>query len=319
MNTQLLIDNRKGDIFEIPHGDIQFKTGRVGRAGSLEFNFVGGDVFSEKISIDNGNIVLLKINDKDVFYGYVFKINNDGEKTKVTCYDQLRYLKNKDTKVFVNKKASDVLKVIAKENEIKLGSIADTKYSIPKIVGDNKEYFDIITQALQDTTVATGRLYVLRDNIGSLELLDIENTKLDIVLDGDGLLTGYGYSRDIDSDTFNRVKLVREDEENGIREVFIDQDSNNIARWGRLQYFEKVDKKMNNAQVKEIARTILKLKNKEKKSLKLECIGDMRCMAGYSVYIIIQDEGIEGYYLINEATHKITENEHTMSLELVVI
>ena len=321
MNTQLLIDDRKGNIFEIPHLNIELKTERVGRAGSLEFSYIGGDVFSIKINIENGNVALLKIDGNVVFYGYVFKVSGDGDGVKkVVCYDQLRYLKNSDSKVFINKKASDILKSIAKENSLKTGKVTDAKYAIPKCIQDNEEYFDLITKSLQDTTLATGRLYLLRDNVGSIELLDVADTKLDIVIDGDGLLTDFSTSKSIDDDTFNRIKLIKEDEDSGTRKVYIDQDSSTISKWGRLQYFEKVDNKMNDAQIKEKARNLLKFKNREKKTLKLNnCKGDIRCVAGFSVYIIIPEEDIKGFYLIDKASHSIEDSVHTMSLELVVV
>ena len=320
MVTQLLLDDRKGNIHELPHSEVKFTTKRNGRAGSLEFTFVGGDVFTLKIKPKNGNIVLFKKDDKAVFYGYVFKVNADEEKTKVICYDQIRYLKNKDIKIVTNKTTTELLRMIATENNLKVGQLVDTGYKVPKLDPKEREYLDMIYESLQETVLATGRLYFLRDNVGSLELLDIRNTKIDLVIDGDTLLTSYTHGKDIDSDTYNYIKLARENKKKGTRELFVTRDTNSISNWGRLQYFRTVDENMNEAQIMEIAQALLKLKNREKRSLKLDnIIGDIRAQAGFSVFISIPEENINQYFLIDQATHKFDDNEHLMSIELVVL
>lgn len=54
------------------------------------------------LDIDEGNPVRFRVFENkvwnDVFYGYIFKMSHQkNEEMKVTCYDQLRYFKNKDT------------------------------------------------------------------------------------------------------------------------------------------------------------------------------------------------------------------------------
>ena len=320
MNTKLIVDDLKGNLYEIPHSQVIWKTERVGRAGSLEFTYIGGDVFTKPLDIGNGYVVLLKKDDKNIFYGYVRSVSSDDGVKKLTCFDQLFALKFKDIKAFLNKKASEVLTEIAKENNLKLGTVTDTKYAVPQaIYNDSEELFTIINTHIQDTTLATGRLYTLFDDAGKINLLDIADTKLDMMIDGNSLLTGYSFKKDIESDTYNRIKLGRKNEDSGKVDIYIEQDSASIAKWGRLQYFELVDDQLSEAQIRDKMSSLLKAKNREKKSFKLKnVIGDIRCRAGYSVFISIPEEGINNYYLIEKAEHKFTDNEHLMDLELVV-
>ncbi|WP_202946759.1 XkdQ/YqbQ family protein, partial [Rhodanobacter denitrificans] len=53
----------------------------------LEFSYINGGLV-----IENGSIIRFKYNDANIFYGYVFKReeNKKGE-VSVTAYDQLRY------------------------------------------------------------------------------------------------------------------------------------------------------------------------------------------------------------------------------------
>lgn len=308
---RLLIDDKEGNIHALPHGKIQLKHSIEGKVGSMEFQYFSQNEYK----IKNGQVVRLEMDEEVIFYGYVFKVTKD----KITCYDQLRYLKYKDSKYFDNKKASEILSIIANENNIKTGTIEDTKYVIPKQISDEKEWLDMIVEALQATLLDSGRLYFLQDRAGSLELLDIENTKLGIIIDGESTLSDYTFTKDIDTDTFNLVKLVRQNEDIEKRKEFIYQDSNNIGKWGKLQYHEIVDEKLNDAQIHKKGENLLELKNREKMSFSLKnVIGDIRCRAGYSVFISIPEEGINGWYLIKSDTHRILDNEYLMDLELVI-
>lgn len=88
---------------------------------------------------------------------------------------------------------------------------------------------------------------------------------------------------------------------------------------GKLQYYEKVDEGLNEEQINKKGEALLELKNREKKTFKISnAIGNIKCRSGYSVYIEIPAEKIEGWYLINSDTHKFNDKTHTMDLELVV-
>ena len=128
MKTQIYIDNRNGDIYELPHGQVSLKRARNGRASTMEFDYYNLDYDSMKFPIKPGYVVLLKVDGTRIFYGYVFKVNM----SKITCYDQLRYLKYKDSMVYENTTLTDIVKNIANQNNMLLGNIAETKYVIKK-------------------------------------------------------------------------------------------------------------------------------------------------------------------------------------------
>ena len=56
----------------------------------------------------------------------------------MTAYDQLRYLKNKDTITEEGLKASDLLKRIATDFRLNLGTVEDTGYTFETIVEENQ-------------------------------------------------------------------------------------------------------------------------------------------------------------------------------------
>jgi hypothetical protein len=292
--------------------DIRLTWERQGAPGKLEFKVLKDDV----INFQEGNPVRLKINGQNMFFGFVWDKKRDKEQIiSVTAYDQLRYLKYKDTILYTEKTAADVIRMIAARQNLKTGNIADTGYIIQQRLRDNETYFDMIYDALQLTFDNTKKLYVLYDNFGLLTLRDVEAMRLDLVV-------GYDTAEDFDYHTsldevYNQIKLAYDNETSGKREVYIAKDSNNINAWGLLQYFEKIDEKTN-GQVK--ADTLLELYNRKNRSLSIKkALGDTRVRGGSSVAVylpMIGDISIQNNMLVETVTHTFADNEHWMDLKL---
>jgi hypothetical protein len=312
------IDNRDGYMWELPASDVTYKTSRVGKAASLEFTLIKGGFYEAKeFKYNPGDVVRVQLDGQPVFYGYIFNIEGGrDEAVKITSYDQFRYLMGKDTYVFKNVTVGDVIKKIAGDTGLKVGKLVDTTYKIPSMLEDGSGLLDIVVNALGYTLTGTGRIYVFYDDFGELTLRDIADWKLDLSLGDVSLAYDYKLKRSIDNDTYNRIKIVQDNKKTKHRDVYIAQDSSTIAKWGRLQLYEKVDEKMNAAQIKEILNNLITLKNRETRTFTIDAIGDIRVRAGCSVSVNIEEIGFETYYLVEECTHKFDGSDHTMSLEL---
>lgn len=324
MKIQLLVDDRKGNIVDISDlvTEATWKTSRKGKPSSLDFQFLK----DSQVNISNGNIISFKVDNMNVFHGYVFK--NGGSKDpslKITAYDQIRYLLYNDTYKFLNTKASDITRRILKDAGLNIGEIEDTSFAIPKLVEDDKKLLDIIYSTLEKTTMTTGQTYVLYDDYGSVNLKNINNMKQRIVISDDSNLGDYDWENSIDAETYNRIKLVRDNKETKGRDIYITQDSASMANWGRLQYFKKVDEKMTDAQVNEMGKSLIKLKNREQKTLKLkevistELVEDLKLRGGSGVFVDIKERNVKQYYLIEEATHKFSNETLIMDFDLKVV
>lgn len=270
MSQQLLIQNGNTVYEPVVEDEITWTTERKGAAGKLEFKVIKDNI----INFEEGNPVAFKVDNTNLFYGFVFKKKRDKEKTiKTTAYDQLRYLKNKDTRVYTNKRADEVVKSIANDYQLNIGVLENTGYAIAKKAESNQSLFDIILNALDETVKNRKEMYVLYDDFGKLCLKNLERMKVGLVIDEE---TGqnYDYESSIDSDTYNQIKLTYDNSETGKREVYIAKDSNNIEKWGILQYFETIDEKTNGA-VK--AKALLELYNQKTRSLEIKgALGDVR-------------------------------------------
>lgn len=308
---ELFIHNRD-DVFKpLVEGQIVWETVRMGSPGKLTFSVIR----DKKLQFEVGNAVSLRANDKDVFFGFVFaKDTNKDVLIKVTAYDQLRYFMNKEFYYYENKTATDVLLRIIADFRLKAGAIDNTGYVIPSRIQDDKTLFDIIYDALDITLMNSGRLYVLFDDYGKITLKDVEDMKIPGLVFGDERTLDYSFKTDIDTDTYNKIKLVHENNELGKRERYEAIDSKNINQWGVLQHYEKVTEVAN---AKHKADTLLKLKNRVNKTLQLkDCIGDTRVRAGNSVVTLLSDIGVSQYMLVERCKHVFDNDEHFMTLDL---
>lgn len=307
---ELLIQNGSTVYAPPVKEEVKVTTERQISPGTMEFSFV-----DTGISIANGNPVRFKDTDgQGVFYGFIFRIKRDRSNiVTVTAYDQIRYLKNKDTLVYEDKTAGEVVNVIAGKFGFNLGIVADTIWKIASRVEDNVALMDMISNALDQTLQNTGDLYILYDDFGKLNLSFLGDMYVPIVIDAE---TGqnFDYESSIDENTYNRIKLVYDNEDAGKREVYIAQDSSNINKWGILQYFDTLQDG-ENGQTK--ADALLKLYNKETRTLTIkDAAGDSRVRGGSLIVVQLDlgDVQLQNLMLVEKCVHKYGESKHTMDL-----
>lgn len=310
-DIDLIIQTNSGSIFPSVLEDISWETERKETPGRLNFKCL----FDEKNIFEEGDIVTVSYKGTPFFYGYIFTINRDKNKIlSVTVYDQLRYLKNKDVYEYRNKKASEVIKMLANDFKLTVGEIEDTKYIIPKRLEDNVSLFDIIQTALGITLQNTKKLYVLYDDVGKLTLKDIEKMKLDITID-DTVSENYNYKTSIEN-SYNQIKLIEDNNAEGKRKPFVFPDAGNIIKWGVLQYFDKVEEK-ENIQMK--GNALLEIYNRKGRSLSIKNVfGDIRVRAGTSIIVRLNlgDIQVSNFMLVEKVKHTFKFQEHFMNLTL---
>ncbi|MGL4875183.1 MAG: XkdQ/YqbQ family protein [Clostridium sp.] len=324
MNIEIIVQNTTtGKAYEIADlveeiSIAEFMEESPGKLTLTANNILNGDYITE------GSPLSLKVNGKGVFFGYAFKIEkNKNKELKITAYDQKRYLKFKDTYVLQGLTASQIFSKVCVDYNIKNKVVAKSNYVLPDKIEDNKNLYEIIQNALDKVLIDKKEWLFIRDNFGTLELLSVSDEKTTLAIGDESLLNEYDYSSSIDDETYNQVKLIKENKKTKKREIYIVKDSKNIKKWGTLQYFDKVDEKMNEAQIKQKAEQLLKFYNKPKKTLKLECIGDFRVRAGSGIVLLIDDLKTDvpynKYAVVLEVTHKIGNNSHFMSLTVEVM
>lgn len=283
---------------------------RKGQPGKLTFECIKTD----NLCFEEGDACRFSVDGTPLFYGFVFEKQRSGsnnKKIKVTVYDQLYYLKNKDYFQYENKTATEVVRMLADDFGLNLGALENTGYKIASRTEDNKSLFDIIQNALDETLKATTQLYVLYDNAGKLTLSNIGNMKLGLVINED-TAGDYDYKSSILNDTYNKIRLFRE----GKTPITV-KDSNTIKQWGVLQYVEKVtDDSVN---LNNMALSLLKLYNTKTRTLSIKnALGDTRVRAGTLLVLVLGlgDINISNYMLVEQVKHSFKDGQHLMELKL---
>lgn len=309
MMAELLIQNGTTVYVPIVEEGIELTTQRAGTPAKLTFT-----VYQDgNLKVSEGNVVSLRWGGENVFYGYIFSIKSTNENVlTITAYDQTRYLKNKETKVYENKTATQVAtEVLSDFGSFKVGTLENTEYVIKSMVEDTQTLFDIIQHALDETLTNTKKMYVLYDDYGKIMLKSLDNMMVGIVIDAETAET-YDYTTSIDEQTYNRIKLLSDN--NGGRDAYIAQDSAKIAEWGLLQY---TDTLQDGEDGKTKADALLELYNKKTRKLSISnAFGDIRVRAGSMVYVSLKlwDFTVETMMLVETCKHSFKDNEHFMSL-----
>lgn len=312
MKIELWIINGTTAYQPAVKSDITWETKRIGEPGILKFSCLQ----DATLEVTEGNAVKLIVDGVNLFFGFIFGIGRDKtEEIQITAYDQLRYFKNKDTYLYKNKRADQVITMIAGDFGLNVGTLANTGYVISSKVEDNKTLFDIVQASLDDTLTNTKRLYVFYDDFGKLTLKNSEDMLLNLLIDEE---TGesYSYNSSINDQTYNQIKLTYDNEKTGKREVYIAKDTATINKWGVLQYYESI-KSPQGASAK--ANALLSLYNAKTRNLKItNAFGDLRVRAGVSVVVKLNlgDVSLQNYMLVENVKHTFGKDSHLMNLTL---
>lgn len=327
MNMKTFIyDNRNGVTFDVSEvvSDMTITTYLEDNPGKAEFTVLA----TGPLAFWEGATVSIILDGYNMFKGYVFKKSRteDVKKIKVTCYDQLRYLKNKDSRVFEGVTSNQIFEQLCNDFVLKCRTVDASSHVCAPRSEDATSLYDMIKNALHDTLANTKQWYFIRDNFGVLEHLNVLSCIRPEVLGDNSFVTGFDYETSIDDQVYNQIKLYRDNQDTGKREVFIVNDTVNggekIKRWGILQLYEKIDEKYNIAQIEARALQMLKYYCDTRRSLTLHCIGVKEFFAGCIFKCKIADLGdlsLNSYLLVTECVHKISNMEHTMDIKTEVV
>lgn len=303
---------------------VTWKTERRGSPGELTFTVVKDEV----LGFEEGDPVRLYIDDKPIFFGYVFTKSRDKEhRIKVTAYDQLRYLKNKDTLKYENLDCAELITKLADSYGLsEERDLASTGHKC-SMIEDNSTLFDMILNHLDQVTQAKSKMYVLYDEFGKLVLKDIEDMYVPYWIREENM-ENFDYSTSIDGQTYNTVKIILTDSQKSVRHVYIAKSTKNINQWGILQLTEELDSQnYTEVDAKSLSGEILNLYNRVERKLTLKgVIGDTRVRGGSWIPVTMYlgdislgdvNENTAKPMIVESVTHTWEGGSHKMDLTLV--
>ena len=320
MDLKVYLQNsNNGKVFDISEicTTITVTKNIEGNAGKL-------DVLLQKdpndlLQVSNGSIISFIKDGKGIFYGFVFTIGTDSKETyKITAYDQMRYLKNEEVYVTKDLTASQIFEKICYDKQLRYQVKVPSNYVPSAYLHDKKSLYEIINRGRKQANIYEGQQFYITDEFGTLVWSELGHEKTNVILGDASLLTDYKYEKTIDKETFNQVKMYRDNKTSGKRDVWLAKDSNNIKRWGELQLLAKADDNDTPAMIQDTVQKYLKLRNRETETLKLNAIGIDELTAGKGFKFILEREGISQDMWIINSNHKYNKNNHTMELEVYI-
>lgn len=272
------------------------------------------DMRKRAFKINEGDPIAFRYNDVLRFVGVVFSydISSDGA-LNITAYDSNVYFaKSNDSRLFINKKASDIIRTLATDFGVWIGDIADTGYVIPYLRLSNQTLYDMILKALTLTRKQTNRRFFISNKGGKLMLTEgVTNTKY-LFKDGENLISA-SYSRSIE-ETKTQVKVIGG--KKGKESVVVVRDAEKRKKYGVLQAIEEMDEKATASQVKQRAQALLKEQSVVSEQLSVTVLGVPEVDVGTPVYIVNSMTATNGGYYVTSVNHEYSAGLHTMSLEL---
>ena len=265
--------------------------------------------------ITEGHTLTFKWNNVVLFVGIIFAYDVDiNGNMSLTCYDANIYLsKSHDIRQFKNRKASDIIRQLANDFGIPIGTIADTGYVIPLLILRNKSLYEMILITLTLTRKQTGKRFFIGNKDGKLTLTSPVDPVNRFVLKAGANVIDASYSLSIE-DTKTQVKVT-----GGSKKKPITAVAKNDAlrkRYGVMQHVEEMDEKATASQVKQQAATLLKEMAVINDQAIVDALGIPEVITGSAVYVVEPMTGLVGGYYVSNDTHTFEGRMHTMSLEL---
>ena len=267
------------------------------------------------LDVEEGHQVMLLVDGEEVFRGIVMSTTQNQSKTlSFKAYDNGIYLaNNKDTYCYENVTASAVFNDVLKRLGLPVGEVAGCSYVIPELTKGKTSAFDTIADALSLDYDNTGIRHYVSSSKGKLSLLVRKNNILQWVIEPSSNLISYSLTKSIEK-TKTRIKLVS-DEGTVLAEA---SDTNLESKIGMFQEIEQPDETLTQAQLTDLAKSMLKELSEVSKTLTLNALGITDVISGVGVFIRIKHLGISQTYYVDQDDHLFQGEKHTMSIKLNV-
>lgn len=308
-------NSTNGKIFEITSlvGSLKIDAFLRGQPGKCTFDLQKDP--NDRLEVTTGSIIAVKKDGVGMFWGYVETIStSEKEIYKITALDQLWYLKNPETYTTPNTTADEIFNLICSQAQLKYKILFKPTFIVPQKIHDNKKRYEIIEYGLQQTLINASQFCFIRDDYGTIIFDELQQQKTGLIIGANSLLTTYTYELSIGKETANEVKVYRDNEQTGQRDTWIAKDSANQKRWGLLRHTQTAPSGFNEAQITELANNLLRLKNRETRTMSLNALGDARTKAGTGFILDIPHIGIREYMWCESVSHSFAQDSHTMSL-----
>ncbi len=281
-------------------------------ASKFTFTVMKDDV----ISFNQGDAVSVKYDGEVIFYGFVFTKKRDKDGLiETTCYDQLRYLKNKRTYTRSSATLSEVVNGIVKEYKLRGGDVARTGAILGAMAAERISLLDVIRKGAEETERRGGGRYELYDDGGYLTLKSALNMKTGVLIDAH-LAEDFVYEDTIDEGVYNMIELYNDTKRLNQRWLVRVSDAETMGEWGTLILSQNTTEPETALRD---AKQLLEKYNRVNREIVLKgAAGNTAVRGGSIVYISMTmgDLALNGEIRAKKAVHRFENNAYLMDVYL---
>lgn len=265
--------------------------------------------------VENGDETVFSQGGTELFYGYVFAVEETERLIKVTALDSLRYLsavmplqREAETAAALTARA-----IMTAGGRTVAGVIEDNGVLLLKKRFDNMSLIKAIYHSISESEQTGGERLILRDEGGKICLRRESSLILPLVLGEESLATGYSRRLEIADDAVNYVKITAENKAAGMRIAAIARNDAAIERWGLISKTIKGNGEPD--RLLEQAGNILTQGCRQTERITVSAKGAPQVRAGCLLTLALPEQ--ESFLARVTASHHMIRGEsHTMRLEL---
>jgi hypothetical protein len=328
----LLIKNNGNSSYDISPivGNISWDS-NLSLMSTMQFEIIWTDTKLFPVNpCDVGDVVVIMKDNVEINRGMIVNESKSGRDTiQYTAYDYAWLLdKSKSVYQFNKIVAHDAITKILNDFNFPIGNIAPMRTIIDKIYIEKSPAFNI-NDIIKLEESKTGVKYTAELRQGELYIepmkdLIITGTfkQADNLGERDVMTNPLGAERTRSIvDMRNRIKVIIQSDNNDKQKASyittaIEQNESLISRYGLLEETIKLDAE-DAAKSREVARILLSRMGKVHESNTIKLMGDVDFKAGRLFVVDEPITGINGTFMIKTCKHNVSNQIHTMSLELV--
>ena len=279
-----------------------------------------------RLLITAGDIVTVNNDEGELIRAVVVNVTRNYPKRAIKAYDYGFYLNKNDIVIqFKNKSVSECFKTLFSKVGVSIGEICDMPAKVNGVYIKNVN--EIIKELIKIQQDNDGKKYAYELRGRNIYVFQLPDEPIDYIFKPavnvaafdvtDKNVHGRGkYSHSIEN-MKNRVTAIVNSKNTGYMPAmeYTVSDNENIKQYGLLAENYTVDSD-DYQNIKSLANNELKDKNKLKRELTMDFIGNDNARPGRVMHIEDDYLGIDDFFRIQSVSHKISGSIHTMSCTL---
>jgi len=272
-----------------------------------------------------GDMVLATKDSEEIYRGILVNQSQNGRQP-ITYHaaDFAWYLdKSKSVYQFSGIPADQAIAKVLNDFGMMIGDIAPMNAKITKIYIQQSPAA-IIDDILKQQEQQSGKKYSAEMTKGRISIVPT----LDRVIKGIWKLTNLTNEIDVMTnpleatrtrsieDLKNRINIITAGSDTYQLEA-VEQDADSILHYGLLEDTQKIEA-ADIAKSRQVAKVLLARLNRIQEDNKLKLMGDVQFKAGYLFDVVEPITGISGRFMIKTCKHTVTNQIHTMDIDLVL-